>query len=430
MITNKTQIDNNTYEVEFSASADQLKIEKQRVYLKEVRKYNVPGFRKGKAPLSVIERMYGPVFTQEAVETVYQSAIDEAIAEFGMEVVDANSGEVVSLEGDVAFKAKFVVKPEVKIEGYKGLSVEKAEPVITDEDVEHELHHVQERNSRSVKVEDRPAEMGDSVVFDFEGFCDGVPFDGGKAENFDLKLGSSQFIPGFEEGMVGHSIGEEFDVNVVFPEEYHAENLAGKPAVFKVKIHEIKATELPELNDEFAKDVSEFDTLDEYKEDIRKDLQKKAEDKAKDDADNKLIDQLIDLVEADIPEVMYDQKVTENINDLSYNLQRQGMNLDTYLKYTGMDMDSLRGQYRDRAIHQVKLRLALEKIAELENIQVSDEDIEKAYADLAANYGVDVDNVKQIVPVAGLTKDVAVEKAVDIVRENATYVPVKANDAE
>lgn len=430
MVTNKTKIDNNTYEVEFTASADLLKAEKQRVYRKEARKYNVPGFRKGKAPLNVIEKMYGPVFTQDAIETVYQKAVDEAVAEFGEEVVDANSAEVVSLEGDVVFKAKFVVKPEVKIEGYKGLTVEKAEAVVTDEDVEHELGHVQQRNGRTINVEDRPAQMDDSVVFDYEGFCDGVPFEGGKAEKYTLKLGSGQFIPGFEEGMVGHSIGEEFDVNVTFPEEYHAEELAGKPAVFKVKIHEIKTTELPALDDEFAKDVSEFDTLDEYKEDLRKDLLKKAEEKAKDDADNKLIDQLIDLVEADIPEVMYDNKVTENINDFSYNLQMQGMNIETYLNYTGMDMEALRGQFRDKAIHQVKLRLALEKIAELEKIEVSDEDVDKAYDDLAKNYGVELDRVREIVPVAGLKKDVAVEKAVDVVRDNANYVPVKADDAE
>ena len=430
MITNKTKTETNTYEVEFTASEDALKAEKKRVYQKEGKKYNVPGFRKGKAPMNVIERMYGPVFTQDAVEIIYQKAVDEAIAEFDEEVVDANSAEVVSMEGDVVFKAKFIVKPEVKIEGYKGLTVEKAEAVVTDEDVEHELGHVQQRNSRSINVDDRPAQLGDSVVFDYEGFCDGVPFEGGKAEKYTLKLGSNQFIPGFEDGMVGHEIGEEFDVNVTFPEEYHADELSGKPAVFKVKIHEIKMTELPELDDEFAKDVSEFDTLDEYKEDLRRELLEKAEEKAKDDADNKLIDQLIDLVEADIPEVMYDNKVTENINDFSYNLQMQGMNIDTYLNYTGMDMEALRGQFRDKAIHQVKLRLALEKIAELENIEVSDEDIDKAYDDLAKNYGVELDRVRQIVPVDGLRKDVAVEKAVDVVRDNANYVPVKADDAE
>lgn len=425
MITSKTKTDANTYEVEFTASAELLAAEKKNVFRKEGRKYNVPGFRKGKAPMTVIEKMYGPVFTQDAIETVYQKAVDDAIAEFGEEVVDANSAEVVSLEGDVVFKAKFVVKPEVKIEGYKGLTVEKAEAVVTDEDVEHELEHVQQRNGRTVNVDDRPAQMDDTVVFDYEGFCDGVPFEGGKAEKYGLKLGSGQFIPGFEEGMVGHSIGEEFDVNVTFPEEYHAEELAGKPAVFKVKIHEIKYTELPALDDEFAKDVSEFDTLDEYKEDLRKELLKRAEEKAKDEADNKLIDQLIDLVEADIPEVMYDHKVTENINDFSYNLQMQGLNIDTYMQYTGMDMEALRGQFRDKAIHQVKLRLALEKIAELENIEPSDEDIEKAYADLAKNYGVEVDRVKEIVPLSGLTKDVAVEKAVDVVRDSANYVEAK-----
>ena len=430
MITSKTKIDNTTYEVEFTASAEELQAEKKRIFRKDAGKYNVPGFRKGKAPMNVIERMYGSVFTQEAVESVYSKTVDAAVEEFGEEVVDVNSAEVVSLEGEVKFKSKFIVKPEVKIEGYKGLSVEKAEAVVTDEDVENELKRVQERNSRKVNVDDRSAETGDTVEFDFEGFCEGKAFEGGKAENFSLKLGSGQFIPGFEDGMVGHSIDEEFDVNVTFPEEYHAEELAGKPAVFKVKIHKIEKTELPELDDEFAKDVSEFDTLAEYKEDLKSDLLRKAEEKAKDDADNKLIDQLIDLVDADIPEVMYDRKVDENIRDFDYNLQMQGMNIDTYFNYTGLDMDSLRGQFRDKAIHQVKLRLALEKIAELENIEVSEEEIEKAYDDLAKNYGVELEQVKNIVPVDGLKKDVAVEKAVDVVRDAANYVAVKPEEAE
>ena len=428
MITSKTKIDNTTYEVEFTASAEELQAEKKRIFRKDAGKYNVPGFRKGKAPMNVIERMYGSVFTQEAVESVYSKTVDAAVEEFGEEVVDVNSAEVVSLEGEVKFKSKFIVKPEVKIEGYKGLSVEKAEAVVTDEDVENELKRVQERNSRKVNVDDRPAETGDTVEFDFEGFCEGKAFEGGKAENFSLKLGSGQFIPSFEDGMVGHSIDEEFDVNVTFPEEYHAEELAGKPAVFKVKIHKIEKTELPELDDEFAK--SEFDTLAEYKEDLKSDLLRKAEEKAKDDADNKLIDQLIDLVDADIPEVMYDRKVDENIRDFDYNLQMQGMNIDTYFNYTGLDMDSLRGQFRDKAIHQVKLRLALEKIAELENIEVSEEEIEKAYDDLAKNYGVELEQVKNIVPVDGLKKDVAVEKAVDVVRDAANYVAVKPEEAE
>lgn len=430
MIRNKNQIDATTYEVEFTASAEALKAETNRIYRKEVGKYNIPGFRKGKAPLHVIERMYGPVFTQEAVESVYGPAVDEAVTEFGEEVVDVNSAEVISLEGEVVFKSKFITKPEVKIEGYKNLTVEKEEAVVTDEDVENELKNVQTRNGRTINVDNRAAQMDDTVVFDFKGFCDGVAFEGGEAENYSLKLGSNQFIPGFEEGMVGHNIDEEFDVNVTFPEEYHAEELKGKPAVFKVKIHEIKMTELPELDDEFAKDVSEFDTLAEYKESLRAELVKKAEDKAKDDADNKLIDQLIELVEADIPEVMYDKKVDENIRDFSYRLQSNGMNIDDYFSYTGLDMDSLRGQFRDQAIHQVKLRLALEKIAELENIQVSDEDCDKEFENLAKTYGMEVDKVKEIVPVEGLKKDIAVEKAVDVVRDSASYVAPQPAQAE
>ncbi|MBQ5545207.1 MAG: trigger factor [Clostridia bacterium] len=426
MINNKTQIDATTYEVEFSVDAQQLQTEKKRLYRANVARYNVPGFRKGKAPMNVIERMYGPVFTQEAVENLYNKNVDLVVTEFGEEVVDVNSAEVVSLEGDVVYKAKFITKPEVKIEGYKGLTVEKAEPVVTDEDVESELKNIQQRNSRTVDVDDRPAQMDDTVVFDFEGFCGGEAFDGGKAENYSLKLGSGQFIPGFEEGMVGHSIGEEFDVNVTFPEEYHAEELAGQPAVFKVTIHQIKMTELPELDDEFAKDVSEFDTLAEYKEDIRADLLRKAEEKAKDDADNKLMDALIDLLDADIPEVMYDKKVDENVRDFSYRLQSNGMKLDDYFTYTGLDMESFRGQFREQAIRQVKLRLALEKIAELEAVAVSDEDVENEYANLAKNYDIPVDQVKTIVPVEGLRLDVAVEKAVDVVRDSANYVAPSA----
>ena len=426
MINNKTQIDATTYEVEFSVDAQELQSEKKRLYRANVGRYNVPGFRKGKAPLNVIEKMYGPVFTQEAVENLYNKNVDLVVTEFGEEVVDVNSAEVVSLDGDVVYKAKFITKPEVKIEGYKGLTVEKAEPVVTDEDVESELKNIQQRNSRTVDVDDRPAQLDDTVVFDFEGFCGGEAFDGGKAENYSLKLGSGQFIPGFEEGMVGHSIGEEFDVNVTFPEEYHAEELAGQPAVFKVTIHQIKMTELPELDDEFAKDVSEFDTLAEYKEDIRADLLRKAEEKAKDDADNKLMDALIDLLDADIPEVMYDKKVDENVRDFSYRLQSNGMKLDDYFTYTGLDMESFRGQFREQAIRQVKLRLALEKIAELEAVAVSDEDVETEYANLAKNYDIPVDQVKTIVPVEGLRLDVAVEKAVDVVRDSANYVAPSA----
>lgn len=430
MIKNKTQVDATTHEVEFTASVEDLQAEKKRLYRQNVSRYNVPGFRKGKAPMNVIEKMYGPVFTQEAVEVVYSKTVDGAVAEFGEEVVDVNTVEVLSLEGEVVFKAKFITKPEVKIEGYKGLTVEKAEAVVTDEDVDKELENIRQRNSRTINVDDRPAQTDDTVVFDFEGFCDGVAFEGGKAENYSLKLGSGQFIPGFEEGMVGHSIGEEFDVNVTFPEEYHAEELAGKPAVFKVKIHEIKMTELPELDDEFAKDVSEFDTLDEYKADVKADLLRKAEERAKDEADNKLMDQLIDLIDADIPEVMYDKKVDENIRDFSYRLQSQGMKIEDYFTYTGLDMEALRGQFRDQAIHQVKLRLALEKIAALENIAVSDEEAEEEYNNLAKNYGIDVAQVKEIVPVDGLKLDVAVEKAVDVVRDSANYVAPQPTDAE
>ncbi len=429
MIKDKKQIDANTYEVEFTAEAAVFKANVDKQYRLNKNKYSVPGFRKGKASMKMIEQMYGPVFTQPALEGVYETEIEKVREELGEGLIDVNSAEVVSMEGDVVFKAKAVFKPEVKIEGYKGLTVEKGEATVSDEDVEKELKRVQERNSRLLDVDDRAAQIDDTVKIDYKGFSDGEAFDGGSAEDHTIKLGSGEFIPGFEEQIVGHNIGDEFDVNVTFPEEYFAEDLKGKPVVFKVKLKEIKMTEIPELDDEFAKDVSEFDTLAEYTEDLRKDLLAKAQEKENEDAESALMDKVIDLLDADIPDVMYEQKIDENINNFAYRLSEQGMSVETYMSYLGMDAETLRGQFRPQSISQVKLRLALEKIAELEGISVSDEECEKGFEDLAATYNQSVEEVKKIVPVEGIRKDLEVEKAAELVSDSANYVP-KTEKAE
>ena len=282
-----------------------------------------------------------------------------------------------------------------------------------------EIKKVQDRNSRMVTVEDREAQNGDITVIDYEGFVDGTAFEGGKAENATLNLGSNTFIPGFEDQIVGHKTGEEFDINVKFPEDYHATELAGKDAVFKIKLHEIKIKELPEVDDDFVKDVSDFDTVDAYKADIRTKLTEAAENRSKNEVENALIDKLVELVQAEIPEAMFENRINEDIRDFAYRLQSQGLNLDTYMKYTGLNNEGLRGQFRAQAERQVKVRLALEKIAQLENIQPSDEDLDAEYEKIAQNYGMEADKVKSFIPKEDLAKDVAVEKAMEIVRSNA-----------
>ncbi len=270
-----------------------------------------------------------------------------------------------------------------------------------------------------VTVEDRAAQNGDIAVIDFEGSVDGVPFEGGKAENYSLSLGADQFIPGFEDQIIGHKTGEEFDINVKFPDDYQAADLAGKDSVFKIKLHEIKMKELPEVDDDFVKDVSDFDTLEKYKEDIKAKLTEAKEKEATDDVENQLIDKLIEKMKAEIPQAMFDNKINEDIREFGYRLQSQGLDFDTYLKYTGMDKDSIRGQFQPQAERQVKVRLALEKIAKLENIQPTDEEIEEEYAKLAKAYEIDADKVKTFIPKEELAKDIVVEKAINLVRDSA-----------
>ena len=421
-LKSSNQVATNRYQLEIELPGDVFEKAVEQVYRKENKKITIPGFRKGKAPRSYVEKVYGSqVFYEDAINSLYPAALEEAVKEAGVEFVeDKVDFDLVSAGKDgLCFKVTITTKPEVSIENYKGVAIEKKPVKVTDEDVDAEIKKVQDRNSRMVTVEDREAQNGDITVIDYEGFVDGTAFEGGKAENATLNLGSNTFIPGFEDQIVGHKTGEEFDINVKFPEDYHATELAGKDAVFKIKLHEIKIKELPEVDDDFVKDVSDFDTVDAYKADIHTKLTEAAENRSKNEVENALIDKLVELVQAEIPEAMFENRINEDIRDFAYRLQSQGLNLDTYMKYTGLNNEGLRGQFRAQAERQVKVRLALEKIAQLENIQPTDEDLDAEYEKIAQNYGMEADKVKSFIPKEDLAKDVAVEKAMEIVRSNA-----------
>ena len=418
--TNKTET--NKYELEIEVPAEDFNKAIDEVFKTEGKKITIPGFRRGKAPKAFIEKYYGEsVFFEAAVDRLYRPALMDAVEASGLEVISIGQADIteVSKANGVQMKVTVVVKPEITIEGYKDIEASKKKVEVTDEDVSAELAKVQDRNSRMVTVEDRAALTGDTAVIDFEGFCDGEAFEGGKGENFELALGSGQFIPGFEDQIVGHETGEEFEINVKFPEEYQAENLKGKDATFKIKLHEIKRKELPVLDDEFAKDVSEFDTLDAYKQSIREKLQNDREKSAEADVENQILEALIEKVEGEIPEEMYDNEVEESINSFAYRLQSQGLNLETYLKYTGMTTDSLKEQFRPQSEKQVKLRLALEKIAANEGLEPTAEELDAEYEKLAKMYEMEVDKIKNIVAEAQVKGDLQSQKAVDFVKENA-----------
>lgn len=409
----------NTTAIEFSFTAEEFENAISAAYNKRKKSITVPGFRKGKAPRKVIEAQYGEsVFYDDAVNSLYNQNIVAVIDKTGLDVVDVENTEVVevSKENGVKFKADIITKPVVEISDYKGLEVKKTTKNVDDAAVDAEVEKVRNRNARSISVEDRAAQIGDTAVIDFEGFLDGVAFEGGKGEKFPLELGSGSFIPGFEEQVAGKNIGDDFDVNVTFPEHYQAENLAGKPAVFKCKLHEIKGKELPNVDDEFVKDVSEFDTLDEYKADIKSKLEKAAADEASTNLDNALVDAVIGKMKAEVPQVMYQRRIDEIVREWS---ARNRISVEDYLKYTGVTMDQFRANFTEVAKRQVDLRLALEKIAELENITVSDEDVEKEYADMAEQYKMDVDKIKAAVPTDAIKNDLKIEKALDLVRDSA-----------
>ena len=406
--------------MEFSISKEAYDKAEYEAYKKNVKSINVPGFRKGKAPKAIIEKMYGKgIFFEDAINACIPEAFEAAVKESGLEIVGSPKFDLVSTDGDIVLKAEGFVKPEVSIEGYKGIEAERKVARVTEADVTAELNRVRERNARTIEVTDRAAKTGDVCNIDYEGTVDGVAFDGGKGEGHDLKLGSGSFIPGFEDQVAGKSIGEEFDVNVTFPEDYHAKELAGKAAVFKTKINAIKFEELPEADDEFAKDVSEFDTLDEYKADIKAKMKKRNEDKAQAEFENALAEALMEKLVAEIPEPMFEAETENFVRDYDTRLRQSGLDLNTYFKYTGLTLDALREQMRPQAERQVKIRLALEKIASLENLTVDDEKVEEEYKRISDAYNVPVEQVKNMVAAEDIKADLLVGAAMDLVKENA-----------
>ena len=421
-LKSQNKIDTNRVELEVVVDAETFEKGLAAAFKKQSKKISIPGFRKGKAPRAFVEKYFGKeVFYEDAVNALYPDALDEAVKEAGLEVIQDKIDFDVKEVGpqSFTFTPPFTTKPEVTIENYKGIEAVKKSAEVTDEDIDAEIKKVQERNSRMVTVEDRAAQNDDIAVIDFEGFLDGEPFEGGKGENYSLTLGSGQFIPGFEEQIVGHNTGDEFEVNVTFPEDYQAEELKGKATTFKCKLHEIKMKELPEVDDEFVKDVSEFDTLADYKEDLKKKLAESKEKEAADDLENQLIDKLVELVQGEIPEAMYENKIADSIREFGYRLQSQGLNLDTYMKYTGMNVDQMKEGFRPQAERQVKLRLALEKIAALEELKAGEEDLNQEYQKIAEQYKMEADKIKELIPAAELEKDICVEKAINLVRDNA-----------
>lgn len=428
------KIDTNRYQLEITVDGEKFREAIREAYKKNGKKINVPGFRKGKAPLHIIETYYGSeIFFEDALNLLYNDLVEDAITESGLKVInDKMDFDLVSIskEDGVDFKVSLTTYPEIEIGEYKGLKAEKTAVKVDAAEVNTELNAMAERNARMVSVEDRAAKKGDTVVIDFEGFTDGKAFDGGKAEGHSLVLGSGQFIPGFEDQIVGKNIGDEFDVNVTFPEEYGAKELAGKEAVFKVKLHEIKVKELPAVDDEFAKDVSEFDTLKELKADLKKKATERKKKAAEEATENALVQQIVDSIKGEIPEAMFENRLNRCVEDFAYRLQSQGLNLETYLKYTNSNIDEFKKSFRPQAEAQVKYRLALEKIVELENIKPDEKEIEAEYEKLAKDYGVEADKVKNAIPSEEVEKDLAVGKAIDLIKENAVITEVEPKAEE
>lgn len=429
-LKSSNKVDTNVYEIEVTVAPEEFTQACKDAYLKRRKSIQLPGFRKGKATQGMIEKLYGEgFFYEDALEIVYPAVVTAAIEEAGLRTVDSPAEldvKTISKSEGVDMTMKVTVYPEVKLGQYKGLEAVQLPTEADDEDVANELTNMLDRNSRLVTVEDRAAEMGDTAEIDFEGFVDGVAFDGGKGENYPLELGSGSFIPGFEEQVAGHKTEEEFDVNVTFPEEYQAENLAGKDAVFKVKIHEIKTKEVPALDDEFAKDVSEFDTLDELKADLKKQLSEKKAEEARRDLENQLLEQAIDGMEAEIPEVMFTKRADEMINDYTYRLQAQGIDLQTYLQYMGQDMDAFRATFKDGAEKQVKASLVLEAIVAAEKLEATEDEINAEIDKLAQQYGMEAEQIKKAVPADQIAADVTTKKALDLIVDSAKLVEKKA----
>ena len=427
------KLEKNMAKLTIEASAEDFEKAVNAAYNKNKNRINVPGFRKGKAPRIMIEKMYGAgIFFEDAANALIQTEYPKAAEECGLEIVSQPEIDVVQIEKGKSFifTAEVAVKPEVTLGEYKGVEVEVSGTEVTEEEVAAELKKEQESNSRTLDVDDRAVENGDMITLDFEGFVDGTAFEGGKGTDYPLTIGSNSFIPGFEEQLVGAVIGEEKDVNVTFPEKYHAADLAGKPAVFKCTVKAIKVKELPELDDEFAKDVSEFDTLAEYKEDIAKKLKERKEDVAKREKEDKVVDKIIENAEMDIPEPMVQSQISQLMNDFIRRMQAQGLSIDQYYQFTGLDQAKIQEQMRPQALKRIQSRLVLEKVAEVENIEISDEKVDEEIAKMAEMYKMEADKLKEVMgdyEKEQIKKDLAVQEAVTLVAEAAKVTEVVEN---
>lgn len=431
-LKNSTKTKENTYEVEVSVDAETFAKAVNKAYKKQVKNINVPGFRKGKAPKSIIEKMYGEgVFYEDAMQDCYPEALDAAAKEAELNVIAVDSLEAIDASKDgFTFKATVITYPVIDINDYKGITVTKKSTRVTKKLIDEEIEKVRDRNSRMVTVEQGEVVDGDMVVIDFEGMKDGEPFEGGKAENYNLKIGSGNFIPGFEEQIIGHKTGEEFTISVKFPEDYQAEELKGADAEFKINLHEIKRKELPELDDEFVKDVSDKETLDEYKEEVKETVKKRLEEEQKKDIEDQVITKLCDSVEGEIPEQMYDNAVNEMVQEFDMRLRSQGMDFNTYMQYMGATPDTIKEMYRPDAERRVKLRLALEKIAEKEGFEITSEELDAEYSRLAEQYKMDVEEVKKAINDESLSADLKSQKAMDFAVDNTKTESKKASEAK
>lgn len=422
------KLEKNMAKLTVEVPAEQFEKALTTAFNKNKSRFNIPGFRKGKAPQAMVEKMYGvEVLYEDAINEALDATYGEAVTESELDVVSRPEIDVVQVEKgkELIYTATVAVKPEVTLGEYKGIEVEKASAEVSDEDIEAELKKVQEQNSRLITVEDRAVEDGDQTVVDFEGFVDGTPFEGGKGEDYPLTIGSHSFIDTFEEQLIGKNIGEECEVNVTFPEEYHAKELAGKPAVFKVTVKEIKRKELPELNDEFAGEVSEFETLEEYKNDVKAKLSLTKQKEAATENENHVVDKVVENATMDIPEPMIDSQVNNMVNDYARRMQSQGLSLEQYMQFTGMTIDTLKEQMKPQAVKRIQTRLVLEAIVKAENITVSDEAVEKEIADMAESYKMEVAQIKEYMGENGIEQmkeDLAVQEAVDFLVAEAKLV--------
>lgn len=421
-------VEKNVVQLEIEVDAAKFEEGMQKSFAKNASKFNVPGFRKGKAPRNIVERYYGEqVLYDDAINIVCAEAYDQAVDEKNLYPVDRPEIDILQIgnKQNLIFTAKVTLKPEVELGAYMGVEVKKAEAVVTDDDFDKEFQKVVDKNSRLVSVTDRPIKDGDTAIIDFEGFIDGVPFEGGKGTDYSLVIGSGTFIPGFEDQLIGKSIGEDVDVNVSFPEDYGKDELSGKPALFKVAVKEIKYKELPTVDDEFAKDISEFDTLDEYKKDLRNKLEEAANHKAEHENENNVINKIAENATIDIPEVMVEKQIDAMVKDFDMRLRYQGLELKKYLEIMGMDYEGFRGQFKERAQNEVRVQLVVEKICKVEDVQATDEEADVEINRMAEAYKQSAEDLKKTLKpddIDYIKRDLAFRKTIKLLVDNAKLV--------